>query len=239
MKQNAQVHVRRPYARDAIALGAAVGVFGVSFGVLAVAAGLSVPKACAMSLLVFTGASQFAAVGVVASGGPVGTALGSALLLAARNAAYGLVLAPRLGGGRSRRFLAAHLTIDESAAMAAAQSDGGHARGAFWWTGFAVFAFWNLGTLVGALAGTAIGDPRSLGLDAAFPAGFVVLVAPHLRYRQGRIAAAAGGLLALVLVPLTPAGTPILAASLGILPALLFARGAGDTRGRGDSGVPA
>jgi len=223
MKQNARVHADRPYARDAAALGAAVGVFGLSFGVLAIAAGLSVPKACAMSLLVFTGASQFAAIGVVASGGSVGAALGSALLLAARNAAYGVVLAPRLGGGRARRLLAAQLTIDESAAMSAAQPGSDDARGAFWWTGVAVFTFWNLGTLVGALAGAALGDPRSLGLDAAFPAGFIVLVAPHLRARRGRISAATGALIALLLVPLTPAGTPILAASLGIVPAILFA----------------
>lgn len=220
--QNARVRPDRPYARDAIALGAAVGVFGASFGVLSITAGLSVARTCVMSLLVFTGASQFAAIGVVAGGGSVGTALGSALLLAARNSAYGLVLAPRLGGGRLKRLFAAHLTIDESAAMAAAQDDGGHARGAFWWTGVAVFAFWNIGTLAGALAGTALGDPRQLGLDAAFPAGFVVLVAPHLRMRRGRVAAASGAVIALMLVPLTPAGIPILAASLGVVPALLL-----------------
>lgn len=234
MKQNACLHTDRPYARDAIALGAAVGVFGVSFGVLAVATGLSVPKACAMSLLVFTGASQFAAIGVIASGGSVGAALGSALLLAARNAAYGLVLAPRIGGEQARRLLAAQLTIDESAAMSAAQTDRSHASGAFWWTGVAVFVFWNLGTLIGTLAGTALGDPQTLGLDAAFPAGFVVLVAPHLQGRRGRVAAASGALIALLLVPLTPAGTPILAASLGIVPALLFSGEA--TRRRPDEG---
>lgn len=132
MKQNACVRTDRPYARDALALGAAVGVFGVSFGVLAIAVGLTVPKACAMSLLVFIGASQFAAIGVVASGGSVGAALGSALLLAARNAAYGLVLAPSIGGGRARRLLGAQLTIDESAAMSAAQTDCSQASGAFW-----------------------------------------------------------------------------------------------------------
>jgi len=222
MTQNVSVRSDRPYARDALTLGAAVGAFGVSFGVLAIAAGLSVPKACVMSLLVFTGASQLAAIGVVASGGSVGAALGSALLLAARNAAYGLVLAPRLGGGRVRRLIAAQLTIDESTAMAAAQNDATHARGAFWWTGAAVFVFWNLGTLIGALAGTALGDPRSIGLDAAFPAGFVALVVPHLRSRRGLIAAASGAVIALLLVPLTPAGTPILVASLGVVPALLF-----------------
>jgi 4-azaleucine resistance transporter AzlC len=214
---------RPPYLRDAVVLGAAVGVFGVSFGVLAAAEGLGVAKACALSLLVFTGASQFAAVGVLASGGTLGAALGSALLLAARNAVYGVVVSP-LHAGRSlpRRLLAAQLVIDESTAVGTAQEDPAHREGAFWAAGVAVFVFWNVGTLVGAVAGDAIGDPETYGLDAAFPAGFVALLAPHLRTRRGLAAAIAGALVALVLVPLTPAGTPILAAALGVVPAVLL-----------------
>jgi 4-azaleucine resistance transporter AzlC len=208
--------------RDAIALGAAVGVFGASFGVLSSITGLSVAKTCALSLLVFTGASQFAAVGVVASGGSTVSALGSALLLAARNAAYGLALSPFLGGDVRRRCVAAQLTIDESTAMATAQPDPASAAGAFWATGLSVFVFWNVGTLAGALAGGSIGDPAKLGLDAAFPAGFVALMVPHLRSARGRVAAAAGAIIAVVLVPLAPAGTPIVAAALGVVPALLF-----------------
>src|SRR5262245_8725195 len=175
--------------RDAWVLGAAVGVFGASFGVLTTTSGLSVPQACVMSLLVFTGASQFAAVGVLAAGGSLGSAFGSALLLAARNAAYGVALAPVLGRrSLGRRLLAAQLVIDESTAMATAQPAGGRGREqAFWATGIAVFVCWNLGTLAGALAGGAIGDPRALGLDAAFPAGFVALAVPHLRGRAGRV----------------------------------------------------
>jgi predicted branched-subunit amino acid permease len=174
-----------------------------------------------MSLLVFTGASQFAAVGVVGSGGSAVSAVGSALLLAARNAAYGLALHPLLGERTSgpRRLVAAQLTIDESTAMATAQPDPVLGVTAFWATGIAVYVCWNLGTLLGAVAGNAIGDPKTLGLDAAFPAGFIALMAPHLRTRAGRVAAVSGGAIALALVPLTPAGTPIIAASLGVIPA--------------------
>lgn len=214
----------RPWLRASVVLGLAVGVFGVSFGVLGTAAGLSVAKVCAMSLLVFTGGSQFAAVGVVASGGTVGAALGSALLLAARNAAYGVTLAPTLRGmpfGRS--LVAAQLVIDESTAMATAQPAPRQARGAFWATGIAVFLCWNVGTLVGAAAGAAIGDPGALGIDAALPAGFLALVAPHLRQRRGQVAALAGAVIALVLVPLAPAGVPVIAAAAGVVPAVLFA----------------
>lgn len=211
------------HRRNAVLLGAATGVFGVSFGVLATTAGLSVAQASALSVLVFTGASQFAAVGVIAGGGSVGAALGSAVLLAARNGAYGVALAPMLRSrSLARRLLAAQLVIDETTAMATAQADRARARDAFWWTGLSVFVFWNAGTLLGALGGDVIGDPETLGLDAAFPAGFIALAAPHLRSRRGKVAAVTGALIALVLIPLAPAGTPILAAALGVVPAMLF-----------------
>ena len=209
--------------RNALVLGAAVGVFGVSFGVLATTAGLTVAQAAALSVLVFTGASQFAAVGVLATGGSLASAFGSALLLAARNAAYGVALAPTFAGrSLARKLLTAQLVIDETTAMATAQP-GRRARiEAFWVTGIAVFVCWNVGTLVGAVAGDAIGDPEAWGLDAAFPAGYVALAVPHLRTRQGRIAAAAGVTISLALVPLAPAGVPIVAAALGVVPAVLF-----------------
>ncbi len=208
---------RRSPVAASIILGVATGVFGVSFGVLAVATGLSVAKTCALSLLVFTGASQFAAVGVIGAGGTPLAALGSALLLAARNSAYGLVLAPEVRGPWWRRMVAAHLVLDESTAMAMAQSEPRDRVRAFWATGLAVFVCWNIGTLAGALGGGAIGDPKTLGLDAAFPAGFVVLLAPHVRRVDGRVAAVLGGAIALVLVPLTPPGVPIIAAGLAAL----------------------
>lgn len=216
---------RATVRRDAWVLGAAVAAFGVSFGVLATTAGLSPAQACAMSLIVFTGASQFAVVGVIAAGGSLASAFGSALLLAARNAAYGVALVPTLGDRPlGRRLVAAHLVIDESTAMATAHADPRLRRAAFWATGTAVFVCWNLGTLVGAVAGNAIGDPRALGLDAAFPAGFVALAVPHLRSAQGKAAAVVGAAIALALIPLAPAGVPIIAAAVGVVPAILFAR---------------
>ena len=215
---------RPPYVRDSIALGAAVGLVGVTFGVLAVAAGLSGLQAVAMSLLVFTGASQFAAASVVASGGSAASAVGSALLLAARNGIYGTRLAPLLGGSRPRRLVAAQLVIDESTGMAMAQESDTDARGAFWATGVAIYVFWNLGTIVGVVAGNAVGEPSEYGLDAAFPASFVVLIAPHLRSRPGRVAALLGAAIAVVAVPLTPAGTPLLLAALAVGPALVIGR---------------
>lgn len=216
-------HLPARVRRDIWVLGAAVGVFGASFGVLATTAGLTVAQACAMSVLVFTGASQFAVVGVLEAGGSLGSAFGSALLLAARNAAYGVALAPTLSRrSLGRRLLAAQVVIDETTALAMAQPGRVAREQAFWTTGVAVFVCWNIGTVLGAVAGDAIGDPEALGLDAAFPAGFVALAVPHLGTRQGKIAAVCGVVIALVLIPLTPAGVPIVAAALGVVPAVLF-----------------
>ena len=199
----------------------------MSFGVLATASGLSIAKTCALSLLVFTGASQFTAVSIHASGGSSASALASALLLAARNGAYGLAMSRRMrGGGLGRRLLAAHLTLDESTAMAAAQPDDRDAEKAFWITGIAVFVFWNIGTLAGALVGDHIGDPARYGLDAAFPVGFVALLMPQLRGKPGWVAALGGAAIALVLIPLTPVGVPVLAAGVAALAGLFVPRGA-------------
>jgi 4-azaleucine resistance transporter AzlC len=206
----------RPVVMASATLGAAVGVFGVTFGVGAVAAGGSVVQACVMSLLVFTGASQFSAVSVVAAGGSTAAALGGALLLAARNGVYGLAMSRVLGGSLATRLVAAQLTIDESTAMATTQTDVRAQRAAFWITGVTVFVFWNLGTLVGALAGSAI-DPQTFGLDAAFPAAFVAMVAPQLRHRLGLLAGLLGAAICLVLIPFTPVGVPILCSSAAIL----------------------
>ena len=223
MEQTARVLATRSrpaYAADALGIGIATGVYGISFGVLAVGAGLSTAQACSMSLLVFTGGSQFAAVGVLAAGGSAATAVVDALLLAVRNAAYGLSLASLLRGALGRRAVASHLIIDESTAMARAQDGPGDARGAFWLTGLSVFVCWNLGTLAGAVAGSGLGDPARLGLDAMFPAAFLALLAPQLRQDGARAAALAGALIAVVLLPIAPAGVPVIAAGLGVLAAL-------------------
>ncbi len=206
----------RPVITASVTLGIAVGVFAISFGVGAVSAGASVAQTCAMSLLVFTGATQFSAISVIGAGGSTAAALGGALLLAARNGVYGLTMARRLPGSLGRRLVAAQLTIDESTAMSAAQSEPQTQRTAFWITGCSVYVFWNLGTLVGALAGTAI-DPRTFGLDAAFPAAFVAMLWPLLRNGRGRLAAALGALICVSLIPFVPVGIPILCAALAVL----------------------
>jgi 4-azaleucine resistance transporter AzlC len=201
----------------ALLLGVAVGAFGAVFGLQAVDAGLSVPQASVMSLFVFTGASQVTAVSVVAGGGSQLAALGSALLLAARNGVYGLAMAPWLPGSVTRRLAAAHFVLDESTAMATAQEEPRQKQRVFWLVGLTVFTCWNLGTLLGALGGNLIDDPLAFGLDAMFPASFVGLIGVHLRTRRGRAAAVLGAGIALVLVPLVPPGVPLLAASLACL----------------------
>jgi 4-azaleucine resistance transporter AzlC len=212
----------REVRRASVTLAVAVGVFGISFGVVATGAGLSVPMACAMSLLVFTGATQFAVIGVLAAGGSALAAIGSGLLLGARHIAYGLSLSRRMPPGIWKRLLAAQFLLDESTAMATAQDDPADAQRAFWWTGLSVFVFWNLGTLVGALFGNSLGDPGALGLDAVFPAAFLALLAPLLRRPDGRAAAIAGSVIGLALVPFAPAGVPIVAAAAGVVAGLFF-----------------
>ncbi len=203
--------------RNALAIGIATGAYGISFGVLSDAAGLSLLQTLAMSLLVFTGATQFSVIATIASGGALSTALGSGLLLAARNTAYGFAMAPLLRGSLGQRLLGAQIVIDESVAMARAQDEPEPARRALLLTGACVYAFWNAGTLVGALAGNAIGNPATFGLDAMFPAAFLALLAPQLRRPGAPQAAVAGALIAAALVPITPVGVPILAAALGVL----------------------
>ena len=206
----------RPVFAACVTLGFAVGVFAVSFGVTSVSAGASVGQTCAMSLLVFTGASQFSAVSVFGAGGSAASAFGGAALLAARNGVYGLAMAPHLRGSLGRRLVAAQLTIDESTAMAAAQDDESHRVAAFWITGLSIYVFWNVGTLIGAVLGSAI-DPKVFGLDAALPAAFLAMLWPLLRERQSALAAAIGATVCLVLIPFVPVGIPILCAALGIL----------------------
>jgi 4-azaleucine resistance transporter AzlC len=206
--------------RDAIAIGLATGAYGISYGVLAVGAGMTVAQTCSMSVLVFTGASQFAVVGVLGAGGGGLAAIAPALLLAARNGLYGLALVPVLRGRPLSRALQSQLIIDESTAMARAQPERISAHRAFLATGVSVFVFWNLGTLAGALLGGSLGDPHALGLDAMFPAAFLALLAPQLSRPAVRTAAIYGAVVAVVLVPFVPAGVPIAAAVLGILPAM-------------------
>lgn len=215
MRNRLKLFWARDHRRDGVLLGAAVGIFGVTFGVLAAASGLSALKATAMSLLVFTGASQFAALGIVSSGGDPLSALGTALLLAARNGVYALSISEVLPTNRVRRLAAAQLVIDETAAMSTSQPAMEESREAFWITGISVFVFWNAGTLIGVLVGEVVGDPLSWGLDAAFPAGFFALLLPHLSDTRKRVAALLGAGIAVIGIPLLPRGLPVLAAGLG------------------------
>ena len=171
---------RRGIVRDSLAVGLATGAYGVSFGVVSVASGLSVLQTCALSLLMFTGASQFALVGVVAAGGaPLSGAL-TALLLGTRNTLYGLRLAPLLQFRGVRRFAAAHVLLDESTAMSVTRDTTSAARLGFVTTGVSVLVLWNLSTLAGAIAGNELGDPRRYGLDAAVGGAFIALLWPRL-----------------------------------------------------------
>jgi 4-azaleucine resistance transporter AzlC len=204
---------RSAIIRDGLGVGIATGTYGISFGAVAVGAGLSVAQTCALSLLMFTGASQFALVGVLAAGGtPLSGAL-TALLLGTRNTLYGLRLAPLLRWSGARRVTAAHLVIDESTAMSVTRESTPAARVGFLTTGVTIFALWNLATLIGALGGRALGDPRTYGLDAAVGAAFLALLWPRLRDVRNRATALAAAAVALVLVPFTAAGVPVLASA--------------------------
>ena len=205
---------RRAVVRDALAIGLTTGAYAVSFGALGVTTGLSVAQTCALSLLMFTGASQFAFVGVLAGGGGAGAAAATAGLVGSRNALYALRMAPLLRVGGVRRLLAAQLVIDESTAMAVARPPGALGRLAFYATGLSVFAWWNLGTLVGALAGAALGDPKTYGLDVAATAAFVALVAPQARTRDAKLVGIGAAAVALAAVPALPAGVPVMVGAL-------------------------
>lgn len=211
--------------RDGISIGVAIGVVGVAFGVLAAGAGLSPAKAVTMSLLVFTGASQFAVVSVVAAGGSIAAALGSAALLALRNGLYGPVVARWFEGTPTSSGLAlSQLIIDESTAVGAAQREPADQRRGFLAGGFGVFVFWAAGTLAGALGGSALGGPERWGLDAAFPAAMVALLWPHLAFRPGRVVALAAALVTVATLPVLPAGVPILLAAVCVVPVSRWSR---------------
>ncbi len=215
---------RAAIVRDSVGVGLATGAYGVSFGAVGVAAGLSVAQTCALSLLMFTGASQFALVGVVAAGGAPVSAGVTALLLGTRNTLYGLRMAPLLAWRGWRTVAAAHLLIDESTAMAVNRGSIRAARVGFLTTGLSIFVLWNLATAAGALAGAAIGDPRTYGLDAAVGAAFLALLWPRFRDRANRVVAALAAVVALMLVPVTAAGVPVLAAGGVALLAGVLAR---------------
>ena len=213
----ARLRLGSPAREQALSVSIATGAYGVSFGALSIAAGLDAWQTVALSLLLFTGGSQFAFIGVVGAGGSPIAAVLTSTFLGIRNGFYGVALAPVLRPlGGPRKAWAAQVTIDESTAVALAQphEDVAARRQGFWWTGVGVFVFWNLFTLVGAALGSAIGDPSLWGLDAAAAAAFLALLWPRLAPHRAKVVAAAAGLVALALTPVLPAGMPILAAAI-------------------------
>ncbi|MFE9536694.1 AzlC family ABC transporter permease [Streptomyces sp. NPDC006691] len=212
--------------RDALGVGVAVGLSGFAFGVTSAGSGLSLLQTCALSLLVFTGASQFALVGALAAGGNPLTAAAGAFFLGTRNAFYGLRLSQLLALPRALRPLAAHWVIDETTAVTLAQPTRRAARIGFTVTGATLYALWNLTTLAGALGARALGDTDAWGLDAASPAVFLALLAPMLKTTTERATAALAVVLVLALLPVLPAGVPVLGAALAA-PLVLFLKGRG------------
>jgi len=208
--------------RDGLAVGLAVGLSGVAFGAAAITAGMSVPQACVLSLLAFTGASQFALAGAVGAGGDPLAAASGALLLGGRNTLYGLRLADLLRVRGPRRLLAAQGVIDESTAVALAQPTPAAARAGFTTTFATVYVTWNLTTLAGALGTSSLGDPAMLGIDVVGPAAFLAILWPRLRgSAELRWPAAAGAAIALLATPFFPPGVPVLLSALAVLVVLV------------------
>ena len=199
--------------RDSLSVSITVGAYGTAFGAAAVANGFSLLQTCLLSLLTFSGASQFAVIGVLGAGGGALSGIATASLLGIRNGVYGVIMAPRLKVKGFKRIIAAQITIDESTAVALGQEVRGEKamRQGFWLTGFGVFLFWNLFTLAGALGAQAMGDIRAWGLDSAVPAAFLGLVWPRLKTNRDRALAVGCMVFALAMTPILPAGLPIIA----------------------------
>ena len=208
--------VNRATLSKSLSVSLAVGAYGTAFGAAAVASGFSVLQACLLSLLTFTGASQFAVIGVLGAGGTAIAGIATASLMGFRNAIYSMIAKPILNVTGFKKILATQITIDESIAVSTAEEVRGESamRQGFWLTGGGVYLFWNLFTLAGALGAQAIGDPSAWGLDAAVPAAFLALVWPRLKSKDDYVLAISAAALALALTPVVAAGMPIIATAL-------------------------
>ena len=217
MGQNCRVSFdRKAVLRDSLSVAIPVGTYGAAFGAAAVAAGFSVLQSCVLSLALFSGASQFAVVGVMGAGGSALSAITTAALLGVRNGLYAIRLSSILSLRGYRKYLSAQVTIDESTAVALSQESRGTEamRYGYFATGIGVFVFWNLFTLIGAVGASAIGNPSAWGLDAAVPAAFLGLLWPRLTDRKTRIAAVLAVIVATAITPFTNPGLPIIATVL-------------------------
>ncbi|MCG2624281.1 AzlC family ABC transporter permease [Arthrobacter sp. I2-34] len=202
-----------PAVKVGLSISLATGLYGVSFGALSVAAGLDFAQTMALSLLLFSGGSQFAFIGVIGGGGTGAAAAGAAALLGIRNFIYGMQMNAMVDPRGWRKPVAAQVTIDESTATASGQLDPVEQRRGFWTAGLGVFVLWNLFTAVGALAGDALGDPRQWGLDGAAVAAFLGLLWPRLKGKEPAAIAVVCALATVLTVPLLPSGIPILVAA--------------------------
>ena len=201
---------KNPVDRTALSVAFTVGLYGAAFGAAGVTAGFSILQTCLLSILLFSGASQFAVVGIMGAGGSAISAIATATLLGFRNALYGLQMAPILKVSGLKRVLAAQITIDESTAVATLQENDEDRKRGFYVTGIGVYIFWNLFTYLGALGASAIGDPSVWGLDAAVPAAFCGLIWPRLKNKTQFLVSAIAIAWALLLTPIAPAGIPII-----------------------------
>jgi predicted branched-subunit amino acid permease len=208
--------VFRATATQSLSVSFAVGLYGIAFGAAGITAGFSILQTCLLSLLTFSGASQFAVVGVMGAGGSAISGIATASLLGIRNTLYGLRMAPLLQVRGWKKVAAAQITIDESTGVAIGQEDLGidAMRQGFWLTGIGVYVLWNFFTLLGAFGAEAMGDPSAWGLDAAVPAAFLGLVWPRLLGRFERSLAVSALVLAIFLSPYIAAGLPIIITSL-------------------------
>jgi 4-azaleucine resistance transporter AzlC len=202
--------------RDAAAIAAAMIAVGASFGAITIAYGLPTWVPFLMSTVVFAGGAQFLAVGLLAAGNPIAAIL-AGLLLNARHLPFGLAVSAAVGTRWRDRLIGSHLMTDEVVAFTLAEADPVRRRRVYWLIGITLFSSWNLGTALGVLLGGVTGDPNTLGLDAAFPAGLIALIMPSLRDRTVRLVALTGAAIAILLTPVLPAGLPVLCALLGLL----------------------
>jgi 4-azaleucine resistance transporter AzlC len=209
-----------PIVRSVAALCAAGFVIGLSFGAIAAAAHIPLVKIAAMSVFIYAGGAQFLAVGIVSAGGGALAIILAGLLLNARHLLFGLAIGDVIGDRPATRAVGSHVMTDESVAFALAQSEPAARRRAYWITGIGLFCTWNVACVIGALAGSALGDPATFGVDAAFPAGLLALVLPALREKPALRVAVAAAVVALVTTPFLPAGLPVLVALVGLVFAL-------------------
>ncbi|MFW5471850.1 AzlC family ABC transporter permease [Knoellia sp. CPCC 206450] len=216
---------RRAVLRQSLSVGIATGAYGISFGALGVASGLTTLQTVALSLLLFSGGSQFALVGILGAGGTGSAAVATSTLLGVRNGLYALQTSRILDLGGLRRLAAAQITIDESTAVAVGQEKRRAGRLGFWVTGITVFVFWNLMTFAGAVVGNALGDPQRWGLDAAAAAAFTALLWPRLHNRDAAATMVLAVAIALVASPLLPVGVPVILTVLAAVVVGLAAHG--------------